>query len=189
MRNLIRAWLMLAALTGCSLIPDYKRPDLPVTDQYPSGPAFVGMGAVSGNVSAGDLGWRDFFIDPVLQDLIALALRNNRDLRVAAENAAAANAQYQVQHAALFPTIDAVGSAEYAREAPGQSGTSVPLHLNAYSLGLSAASYELDLFGRIRSLSRQAQEAIFQPSRDKAGNAAQLGVVSRVGIFGVACRP
>ncbi len=161
MRNLILASTLLMALTGCSLIPDYLRPGLPVADRYPAGPAFTGAGAVSGSVAAADLGWRDFFIDPVMQDLIALALENNRDLRVAAQNVAASYAQYEVQHAALFPTIDALGSGDFAREAPGEEGTPTALHLNAYSLGLSAVSYELDLFGRIRSLSKQAQEQYF----------------------------
>ena len=161
MRKLILTSTWLVALTGCSLIPDYLRPGLPVAGQYPTGPAFTGAGAVSGSVAAGDLGWREFFIDPVMQDLIALALENNRDLRVAAENVSASYAQYEVQRAALFPTIDAVGGANYAREAPGQEGTPTALHLNAYSLGLSAVSYELDVFGRIRSLSKQAREQYF----------------------------
>ncbi len=161
MRNRLLAATLLMALTGCSLIPDYLRPGLPVADRYPAGPAFTGEGAVSGSVAAADIGWRDFFIDPVMQDLIALALDNNRDLRVAAQNAAASYAQYEVQHAALFPTIDATGGAEFAREAPGEEGTPSALHLNAYSLGLGTVSYELDLFGRIRSLSKQAQEQYF----------------------------
>ena len=161
MRNLILASTLLAGLTGCSLVPDYLRPGLPVAERYPAGPAFTGAGAASGSVAAGDLGWRDFFTDPVLHDLIALALENNRDLRVAAQNVAASHAQYEVQHAALFPTIDAVGSADFAREPPGAEGTPTALHLNAYSLGVSAVSYELDLFGRIRSLGKQAQEQYF----------------------------
>ena len=161
MRKLVLASTLLMALAGCSLVPDYLRPGLPVADRYPSGPAFTGAGAVSGPVAAADLGWRDFFSDPVLQDLIALALQNNRDLRLAAQNVAASYAQYEVQHASLFPTVDAVGTADFAREAPGQEGTPTALHLNAYSLGLSAVSYELDLFGRIRSLGKQAQEQYF----------------------------
>ena len=161
MRKLILASTLLMALAGCSLVPDYLRPGLPVADRYPSGPAFTGAGAVSGPVAAADLGGRDFFSDPVLQDLIALALENNRDLRVAAQNVAASYAQYEVQHASLFPAVDATGAADFAREAPGQEGTPTALHLNAYSLGLSAVSYELDLFGRIRSLGKQAQEQYF----------------------------
>jgi multidrug efflux system outer membrane protein len=173
MRKSILATSLLASLTGCSLIPDYMRPDLPVAGQYP---AFAGTPA--GSTPAYDLGWRDYFIDPVMQDLIALALANNRDLRVAAGNAAASYAQYEIQHASLFPTIDATGSAEYAREAPGQAGTPTALHLNAYSLGLSAASYELDLFGRIRSLSKQAQEQYFSLSETQ--QSTQISLVASV---------
>jgi len=161
MRRIILASTLLGLLSGCSLIPHYDRPDLPTAAEYPTGPAFTGQGVTSGGVAAGDLGWRDFFVDPVLQDLIVLSLANNRDLRVAAENVVAARAQYEIQHASLFPTIDAVGSADFAREAPGQEGTSTPLHLNAYSLGLSTVSYELDLFGKIRSLSKEAKEKYF----------------------------
>ena len=177
MRNLILASTLLAALTGCSLIPDYLRPGLPVAQQYPSGPAFTGLGAVSGGVAAGDLGWRDFFIDPVMQDLIALTLENNRDLRVAAQNVAAAYAQYEVQHAGLFPTIDATGEGEFERLPPGASGYSTPLHINAYSLGVGAASYELDLFGRIRSLGRQAQEQYF--SLAETQQSTQISLVAQ----------
>jgi multidrug efflux system outer membrane protein len=177
MRNFILASTMLAALTGCSLIPDYARPDLPVAVAYPTGPAFTGVGAVSGSVAAADLGWRDFFIDPVMQDLIGLALANNRDLRVAAQNVAAQYAQYEVQHAGLFPTINGVGSAEFAREAPGQAGPTA-VHLNAYSLGLSAVSYELDLFGKIRSQSKQAQEQYF--SLAETQQSTQISLVASV---------
>ena len=158
MRRIILASTLLASMSGCSLIPHYDRPGLPTATLYPTGPAFTGRGATSGSVAAGDLGWRDFFLDPVLQDLIALSLTSNRDLRVAAQNVAAANTQYEVQRAGLFPTINAIGSGDFAREPPGEMGSPVPLHINSYSLGLSAVSYELDLFGKIRSLSQEAQE-------------------------------
>ena len=169
---------MLAALGGCSLIPDYQRPDQPVAKQYPSGPAFDGVGAVSGSVAAGDLGWRDFFTDPVMQDLIALALLNNRDLRVAAQNVSAAYEQYEVQHAGLFPTVDATAGAEIERLPAGASGENIPVDVNAYSLGVGAVSYELDLFGRIRSLSRQAQEQYLSLGETRLNT--QISLVAQV---------
>ena len=178
MHRIIFASTLLASLAGCSLIPHYDRPDLPTATAYPTGPAFTGRGAISGNIAAGDLGWRDFFLDPVLQDLIALSLANDRDLRVAAENVAAANAQYQVQHAGLFPTIDVAGSADFAREAPGQEGSPTALRLHAYSLGLSAVSYELDLFGKIRSLSKESQEKYFSLAETR--QSTQISLVASV---------
>jgi len=99
-------------------------------------------------------------------------------LRVAAENVAAANAQYQVQHAGLFPTIDVAGSADFAREAPGQQGSPTALRLHAYSLGLSAVSYELDLFGKIRSLSKEAQEQYFSLAETR--QSTQISLVASV---------
>ena len=184
MRRILAAFTLLTLVQGCSLIPDYFRPGLPVAQSYPTGPAFTGAGSVvdqPGRVPAAGLGWRDFFIDPVMQDLIALSLQNNRDLRVAALNTAAAEAQYRVQHAALFPVIDATAAGDFERAAPGQSGSPEPLHVNAYSLGLSTASYELDLFGRIRSLSRQAQEQYL--SLGETQLSTQISLVAQVASY------
>jgi multidrug efflux system outer membrane protein len=178
MNRLILAWVLLACLGGCSLIPRYFRPDLPTAAEYPTGPAFTGRGAQPGAIAAADLGWRDFFLDPVLQDLISLSLTNNRDLRVAAENVAAASAQYLVQRAGLFPTINAVGSADFSREPPGESGYSTALHQNSYSLGLSAVSYELDLFGKIRSQGKQALEQYFSLAETR--QSTQISLVASV---------
>jgi multidrug efflux system outer membrane protein len=178
MRKTILAATVLASLTGCSLIPDYLRPDLPVSEHYPSGPAFAGAGAVSGSVPAADIGWRDFFIDPVMQDLIALALENNRDLRVAAQNVASAYAQYQIQHASLFPVIEGTGSADFSRSPPGTSGFDEALHTNDYSLGIGTVSYELDLFGKIRSQSKQAQEQYFSLADTQLST--QISLVAQV---------
>ena len=93
-------------LTGCSLIPDYQRPDLPVAPAYPTGAGYKGVrGSAEAAGSANTIGWRDFFTDPRLRRLIEIALRNNRDLRVAMLNVAAAQAQFRVQRSALFPQI------------------------------------------------------------------------------------
>src|SRR5579862_4067763 len=93
-------------LAGCTLEPAYHRPPPPVP-QLASGPS-------SGRAAA-DTGWRDFFIDPQLQQLIALSLADSRDLRVAALNVESAQARYRVQRADLFPTIDATALEEVER--------------------------------------------------------------------------
>ena len=103
------------ALAGCSLAPDYKRPDAPVSGNWPDQPK-VQYGAYDNPMSLGtqpasavapqagtpaaDLGWREFFHDPRLQRLIELALVNNRDLRVAVQRVEEARAQYGVQRGA-----------------------------------------------------------------------------------------
>jgi multidrug efflux system outer membrane protein len=155
MRAILMVSALLPSLAACSLIPDYKRPALPIATTYPAG--FAGA-STAAQPAAADVGWRDFVVDPVMGDLIALSLANNRDLRVAIENVAAAEATYRADHASLFPTIDAVGSGEFQRVPAGASGFAAPEHINAYSLGLSAASYELDVFGKIRSQAAQAHE-------------------------------
>ena len=92
MRHFAATSLLLAGLTGCSLIPTYHRPALPVAAQYPDAPT-TGAKPATG-MPAADIGWRDFFTDPVEQELIVLSLANNRDLRIAVLNVAGAQAQY-----------------------------------------------------------------------------------------------
>ncbi|HCT9171309.1 TPA: efflux transporter outer membrane subunit [Pseudomonas aeruginosa] len=108
-----RSFLSLAVaavvLSGCSLIPDYQRPEAPVAAAYPQGQAY-GQNTGAAAVPAADIGWREFFRDPQLQQLIGVALENNRDLRVAALNVEAFRAQYRIQRADLFPRIGVDGS-------------------------------------------------------------------------------
>jgi multidrug efflux system outer membrane protein len=178
----------LAVLGGCSLIPDYLRPSLPVAATYPTGGAYKGENQSPDQavVAADAIGWRDFFADPRLQSLIDIALRNNRDLRVATLNVAAAQAQYRVQRSDLFPQISASGVGEFgtlpasssvpvgatgvSSSSSGSSGgaaspnTSVEstggqhVSYRYYDVGVGFTSYELDLFGHARSLTSQAFE-------------------------------
>ena len=172
---------VLLFLNGCTLIPDYHRGSLPVSAYYPADPARPPSRPATAPVSgtpAWDLGWRDFFTDPVLQDLLAFSLDNNRDLLVAALNVIAAQSQARLAHANLFPTVDASASGVFEREPPGAAGFSSPVNLNAYSLSLGAASYELDVFGRLRSLSRQAQEQFF--SQAESRESTQISLVAQI---------
>jgi multidrug efflux system outer membrane protein len=102
--------------------------------------------------AAAALGWRDFFIDPRLQKLIEQALANNRDLRVAAMNTEKARAQYQIQRADLFPSVSATASAIRERTPADLSTTGRATTLHEYSATIGFSSYELDFFGRVRSL-------------------------------------
>ncbi len=158
-------------LGGCTLIPHYTRPALPVSPVYPV------AGGQSG-IAASDLGWREFFADPVMQDLIDLALRNNRDLAVAIENVQSSQASYRLARANLFPSISGTGGAEYEHEPSAASGGFGDLNVNAYSLGLNAASYELDVFGRLRSLSRQAREQYLSSAETR--ESTQISLVAQI---------
>jgi multidrug efflux system outer membrane protein len=192
-REAVRATILaaaIAALAGCSFIPKYERPALPVSADYPSGPAYGGSdgaanGAANGAaapsataVSAADIGWHDFFTDAELQDLIRISLANNRDLRVAALNVQAAQAQYRIQRADLLPTIG-VGATETAARTPADlSRTGVTSITHQYQVGAVLSAWEIDLFGRIRSLSQEALELYL--AQDETRTATQLSLVSEV---------
>jgi multidrug efflux system outer membrane protein len=178
MRRLLMSSLSLLSLSACSLIPDYHRPSPGVTDQWPAGPAALSADGTAG-ANASGLGWSTFFQDPVAQDLIRLALDNNRDLRVAALNVQSAQAQYGVDRASLFPAID--GTAGYDRSVtpgdiygtPGQAQS-----LREYSIGASAVSWELDLFGQIRSKARSQRETVFSDAETRTST--QMTLIAEV---------
>ncbi|WP_426140338.1 AdeC/AdeK/OprM family multidrug efflux complex outer membrane factor [Pseudomonas sp. DWP3-1-2] len=175
-KSLISLAVTAFILGGCSLIPEYNQPAAPVATQYPQGPAYSPTEAA--NVAAAEQGWRQFFHDPALQQLIQTALINNRDLRVAALNIEAYRAQYRIQRADLFPAVSADGSGSRQRvpadlSTSGQSGIS-----SQYSATLGISSYELDLFGRVRSLSEQALETYF--SSEEARRSTQISLVASV---------
>jgi multidrug efflux system outer membrane protein len=176
-----RSWLatpaVLIAITGCTLIPTYKRPPLPVAAAYPPGAVFASP-APGTLPAAWDIGWKQFFTDPVLQELIGLSLQNNRDLRVDVYNVLSARATYRLDHANLFPTIDGTAEGAFEREPPALSGGFGTLHVNAYSLGLGISSYELDVFGRLRSLARQAREQYLSASETR--EAMQISLIAQV---------
>jgi outer membrane protein, multidrug efflux system len=167
----------ILTLTGCStMAPKYSRPAAPVPANFPTGPAYQGTNG-KGPIW-GDVVWQDFFVDPKLRKLIALALDSNRDLRVAALNIERAEAQYQIRRADLFPQIDA-GAAYAAQHIPRTmtaSGKSTTNH--SYSVSLGMAAYEVDLFGRIRSLKEQALDQYL--ATEQARRAVQISLISRV---------
>lgn len=174
----LSSMVLAAALAGCSLAPTYERPAAPVDAAYPTGPAYdrqAGQGTpVQG--AAADVGWRDFFRDPVLQRLIELSLADNRDLRVAALNVEVARAQYRIERADLLPGLGVAGTAQ-AQRTPGdltQSGNAVTSR--SYQVGLATTAWELDLFGRIRSLSEQALQTYL--AQDETRIATQLALIA-----------
>ncbi|MEE9927257.1 AdeC/AdeK/OprM family multidrug efflux complex outer membrane factor [Microvirgula aerodenitrificans] len=166
-------------LSGCiSMAPTYHRPAEPVDAAWPQGPAYPKEASPADATPAADIGWRDFFVDERLKRLIALALDNNRDLRVAALNIEKARAQYQIQRADLFPSINAQGAGTGQRTPGSLSTTGQALTTRQYSAGLGFSAYELDLFGRLTSLKNQALEQYF--ATEAARNSAQISLVAEV---------
>ena len=171
--------LFFAFVSGCSLQPTYERPSAPVAAAYPEGEAYKEEPATTGkaNPPAVDIGWRDFLTDSRLQRLVAIALANNRDLRVAVLKVAEVQAQYRIQRAAQFPHVSGFASAERTRTPGSLSATGRATVSSGYSVGL-AASWEIDFFGRLQSLSDVALQQYF--ASVQARKAAEILLVSQV---------
>ncbi|MBC3207490.1 efflux transporter outer membrane subunit [Pseudomonas sp. SWRI111] len=154
-------------MTGCSLIPDYQRPPSPSAAQYPMAtrPATTGKD------------WRTLFNDPALKQLIESALVNNRDLRVAALNVQAFQAQYRIQRADLLPAVSANANELRQRLPSSVTGGQAQI-TSAYAVNLGISAYELDFFGRVRSLSEQALQTWL--ATEQARRSAELSLVSNV---------
>jgi multidrug efflux system outer membrane protein len=173
-------WIPLAlALAGCTLAPAYQRPAAPVPTTSPTGPAYPAVAPA--DQAAPLAGWRDLFTDPKLKAVIDQALTNNRDLRIAVANIQAARAQYQVQRSALLPTITAQGAENYSRTPAaieGIPGVKGSFDLRDYSAEVGFSAWEIDLFGRIRSLTRAQQEQYF--ATEEARRDAQISLIAEV---------
>jgi len=172
MRPVWGAMIAATLVAGCTLAPTYRRPALPVQSAFPDAPATT-QGA-----SAADLPWRDVVLEPRLQSLVALALRENRDLRVAVADIQRARALYRIQRAELLPAIDAVGQGVRSRTPPSISTTGQPVHTEQYSASLGLAAFEIDLFGRVRSLSASALQSFFAVEQNR--RAVQISLVAEV---------
>ncbi|VCU72542.1 Outer membrane protein OprM precursor [Pigmentiphaga humi] len=152
MSKTLMAAAIAALLGGCSLMPEYERPAAPVEADFSA----HGAAAASGQQLAADIGWRQFFGDPRLQRLVDVALENNRDLRVAVLNIEIARAQYGVTRADQFPTLSGNANGTRQRTPADLSYSGRAAVGSTYQVNLGVTAYELDLFGRVRSLSAAA---------------------------------
>lgn len=166
---------LAAALGGCSLIPDYQRPDTPAAANWPEGEAYAQGSASQGQ--AQDLDWQRFFRDPQLRQLIGVALENNRDLRVAALNVEAYRALYRIQRADLLPAVSADGAGSRTRM-PGDLSPNQQSGINSQYSATLGVAWELDLFGRLGSLREQALEEYF--ATEAAQRSARISLIASV---------
>ncbi|TFG42836.1 MAG: efflux transporter outer membrane subunit [Syntrophobacterales bacterium] len=172
--------LVFAAVlfAGCTMIPEYTRPEAPVPADWPSGLAYKETPSTQGASLAADLQWREFFPDERLQKVIEAALNNNRDLRLAALNVERARALYGIQRAELFPALNATGSGSKERVAGVFTNNGDPMTVTRYGAALSVISWEIDFFGRLRSLSERALEEFL--ATEQARRSTQILLVSEV---------
>jgi len=168
-RTLTSLALALAAAGCASLAPPVPEAAPAIPSAWPTAPAAQVAGAVA---KPSDVGWRDFFADPALNALIARALQSNRDLRATLLDVERARALYRIQRADQFPTVG--GSFGMLKS----GGATVAAARDEYSVALGLTDFELDLFGRVRDLSRAALERYF--AQAETSRAAQLTLVSEV---------
>lgn len=165
------------ALDGCSLAPRYKAPSLPVATAYPADTRMQPNATTEGRIAA-ETAWRDYFVDPHLRALIARALDNSRDLKIAVLRVAEARAAFGIQRADQLPTIAATANGSRAR-VPGDlnmSGQSIVG--SQYQVGAGLATWELDFWGRVRNLKDAALENYL--ATDEARRAVTLSLIAQV---------
>jgi multidrug efflux system outer membrane protein len=163
------------ALSGCTMIPKYARPEPPVPPSWPESAAPPASGP---GLAAAETRWEDLFTDQRLAGVIELALANNRDLRVAALTVEKMQAVYRIQRSPLFPTVGVLASGEKFRIPAKETDEGVAKTSTAFSVNLGTTSWELDLFGRIRSLKAGALEQYLATEQARRG--AQISLVAAV---------
>jgi outer membrane protein, multidrug efflux system len=172
----LAAGLLFLVLQGCALAPAYLRPEMPVADTFfarqtgPEPPASQKQPVED----AAEIGWRDYFADPDLQNLIAAALAGNRDLRATALTVESFQAQYRIQRAALLPSLGGSGSAAKQRISSGGKLVTT----ESYSLSVGVTAYELDFFGRVKNLKDDALEQYL--ALEETYRSARISLVAEV---------
>lgn len=175
-RKLIPLIGMSIVLCGCPRKVQYSRPDLPVPSVWPE--SSTTQAEMPGAPAAAELKWQEFFTDQRLQSVIELALANNHDLRLATLNIEKVQALYQIQRAEQYPTVVASAGGNAYRVPRTLSGADNNETVAQITVGLGTASWELDLFGRIRSLKSAALERYL--ATEQARSAAQISLVAAV---------
>lgn len=164
--------LLAALLGGCSMVPEYERPSLPVADQWPA------VAKATGQRKVAETDWRAFFPDPRLQGLISAALEHNRDMRIAVARVEEARAQFGIARADRFPTVN-VGAGRAASLTPADlSGTGRQLNSQRYDVNLGMTAFELDFWGRVKNLSAAAQATYL--ATEEARRAFRLSLIADV---------
>lgn len=187
MRKLALLLPLMFGFGACSLSPNYQRPTPPVATDWPALPSSpssetavssVSMPSMAAGHSTAGVPWQIFFQSPQLEQLITLALANNRDLRIAIATIERTRAQYQVQRADRLPNLNANSTSSRLRTPGDLNSTGAPVISSQYTVGLGVTAFELDLFGRVRNLS-DAALAHFLASED-ARNSVQISLIAEV---------
>ncbi|QIH08148.1 MULTISPECIES: efflux transporter outer membrane subunit [unclassified Pseudomonas] len=167
----VSALLIALALGGCSMAPTYERPAAPVADSWSGASAQQGR-------QASELDWQSFIVDPQLRKLVGTALDNNRSLRQTLLDIEQARAQYRIQRADRIPGLSAGASGNRQRLPADLSSKGQSSVASTYQVGLSLPEYEVDLFGRVKSLSDAALQQYL--ATEEAGRSARIALIAEV---------
>ncbi|HFQ8054338.1 TPA: TolC family protein, partial [Pseudomonas putida] len=171
MRNLFVPIAMALLASGCSLAPTYQRPEAPVANQWSDATNHTGQ-------QVDKLGWQAFIVDPTLRQLVNTALDDNRSLRQTLLDIDQARAQFRIQRADRVPGLSAGASGNRQHQPAGLSSDGREGAASTYQVGLSLPEYEVDLFGRVKSLSDAALEQYL--ATEEAGRAARIALIAEV---------
>jgi multidrug efflux system outer membrane protein len=146
MRSTLRlgTWLLCLGLAGCKLGPDYERPEIVLPEDYRL--------TLAEGASFANLDWWQLFEDPVLEELIEIALRNNQNLLIATARIGEARALLGFTRADLYPTLNGAAQAGRGNFLAGVPGTTTDVYLLSANL-----DYEIDLWGRVRRANEAAR--------------------------------
>ncbi|HDD43918.1 MAG TPA: efflux transporter outer membrane subunit [Candidatus Desulfofervidus auxilii] len=176
-RNIVVIIMVLTILCGCSFIPKYKKPAMPVEKKFPDKGIYKNI-SFDNETNAPKIKWQDFIKDPKLKEVVKLALKNNRDLRLAILNVEQARALYGIKAAELYPSLYATSGIEKQRIPEDISFTKKAYTEKRYSVNFGLAEWEIDFFGKIRSFKKEALEKFLAAKENR--RAAQITLITEV---------
>ena len=158
-------------LTACHFIPQDVTPALPVNNQWQTEER-------QDNNNESYLAWKDFFTSPILQNMITIGLKNNRDLKTASLKIEEARASYRIQKSNILPSVDGKTSVARQNIPDNASLTGNSQTVSQYNVGLGITAFELDFFGKIRSQNKVILEQYF--ATQEARNIVQISLISDI---------
>jgi multidrug efflux system outer membrane protein len=171
-KSIIVTLLATSLISGCVLIPEYQKPDLPVEKQ------FVNDVAISKEThDALSVTWKQFFKSKTLQDILQVTLDNNKDLRIAALNIKAAKELYRIERSDTVPNLDLKTNASRSKITQDESITGNEYISSTYTANVATTAFELDFFGKMRSQNKTALEVFLASNENK--NAVQILLIAQ----------
>lgn len=170
--------VLIFILSGCTLAPKYKRPSLPVADKFPTQGVYKNIKYNEKEINANDIHWQEFILDNKLKQIIKISLNNNRDLKLATLNVEQARALYGIKSSEIYPSLYLTSGLEKQRIPKDLSPIHKAYTSKKYSVNLGLAEWEIDFFGKIRSLKKEALENFFAVQENK--RAAQISLITEI---------